>query len=281
MNSVSKQALRCAAGSIALILSAGPALAQFSPRDGYAPDGSYRVQVELTPYLWLPATSGTASIGGEFRGRDFSFHSGPPSVADLAHSLHGAILGDGLVRYGPWSFELDTQWISAFHSSTFQLTAAGPGGSVKDTAKLFRIAPGLGYQVYSGAVAGIPTTIDARAGFSVFSWDVTAKIEQSPLSGVDASNSFVQPWAGFRADFYPWRDWRFELGGMAEGFGVDGGVWGWGASALVSYSILKWLDVTGGIRALASLGRGNQSGAIKRSLDITAYGPVVGFGFRF
>ncbi len=37
----------------------------FSPRDGYAADGSYRVQIELTPYAWgteqttrtlLPAT---------------------------------------------------------------------------------------------------------------------------------------------------------------------------------------------------------------------------------
>ena len=37
---------------------------------------------------------------------------------------------------------------------------------------------------------------------------------------------------------------------MAEGFGVNGGVWGWGASALVSYSITRWLDVTGGFRAL-------------------------------
>ena len=52
---------------------------------------------------------------------------------------------------------------------------------------------------------------------------------------------------------------------MAEGFGVNGGVWGWGASALVSYSITRWLDVTGGFRALDSKGRGNGSGPFKRS----------------
>ena len=67
----------------------------------------------------------------------------------------------------------------------------------------------------------------------------------------------------------------FELAAIAEGFGVNGGVWGWGASALVSYSITSWLDVTGGIRALSSRDRRNGS------LDITAYGPVLGFGFRF
>jgi hypothetical protein len=271
---------RAVAGGMLVVLAAVPAHAQFSPRDGYAPDGSYRVQVELTPYLWLPAVSGTARIGAAFA-KDVSFGSGPPSIADLAHSLHGAVVGDGLLRYGPWSAELDLQWLDAFHKSAVQVLAAGPGGTLKDTVTLFRIAPGLGYQVYSGELAGIPTTVDARAGFSVLSWDVTAKVEGSPFPGADVSHSFAQPWAGFRADFYPGTNWRLELGAMAEGFGVDGGVWGWGASALVSYSVTSWLDVTGGIRALSSTGRGNGSGALRRSIDFTAYGPVIGFGFRF
>lgn len=261
-------------------LSATQAHAQFSARDGYAEDGGYRVQVELTPYLWLPATSGTIRIGGNL-GRDFGFDSGPPTIADLAHSLHGAFVGFGLLRYGPWSVELDTQWIDAFHKSSVQVTANGPGGTLKDDFKVFRIAPGLGYQVYSGEIGGVPITVDGRAGFSVFAWDVSAKIEESPLSGTSASDSFAQPWAGFRVEFYPWTDWRFELGAIGEGFGVAGGVWGWGASALASYSINSWLDVTGGFRALASYGRGNSSGTIKRSIDVTAYGPLLGFGVRF
>ena len=66
------------------------------------------MQVELTPYIWLPAVSGTIRVGGTV-GRDFSFDSGPSTPADLAHSLHGAIVGYGLVRYGPWSVELDLQ----------------------------------------------------------------------------------------------------------------------------------------------------------------------------
>src|SRR5437763_887537 len=83
----------------------------------------------------------------------------------------------------------------------------------------------VGYAVCSGQLAGIPTTVDALVGFSGLSWDVSAKIEGLPFSGVSISHSFAQPWTGFRADFYPWRDWRLELGAMAEGFGVDGGVW--------------------------------------------------------
>ena len=202
-------------------------------------------------------------------------------MADLAHSLHGALIAYGLLRYGPWSAELDFQWIDVFHKSTIQATATGPGGTVKDTVSLVRVAPGLGYQVYSGALAGIPTTFDARAGLAVLTWDFSAKIEELPFSRVDVSDTFVQPWAGFRADFYPWTNWRFEVSALAQGFGVNGGSWGWGASALVSYSITRWLDVTGGFRALNSKGRGNGSGPFRRSIDVTAYGPVLGFGIRF
>jgi len=177
---------------VLMVLEVNPTLAQFSARDGYAPDGSYRAQAELAPYLWLPATTGTVQIGNF--GRNFNFDSGPPTPADLAHSLHGALVAFGLVRYGPWSGELDFQWIDAFHKTTVQPIAAGPSGTIKDSATLIRVAPGLGYQVFSGNPAGIPTTIDARVGFSVLTWSVSAKIEELPFSGADVSQSFVQPW---------------------------------------------------------------------------------------
>jgi hypothetical protein len=36
-------------------LVSGPVTAQFfSNKDGYTADGTYRVQVELSPYVWLP-----------------------------------------------------------------------------------------------------------------------------------------------------------------------------------------------------------------------------------
>jgi len=251
-----------------------------SAKDGFSDDGTYRVQVELTPYLWLPATSGSLKVGGN-SSRGFDFDSGPPTLADLAHSLHGAFIGFGLLRYGPWSVELDTQWIDAFHKTSVPLGASPLTATLKDKVQVFRIAPGFGYQAYSGAVANIPATVDVRAGLSVFSWRATARIEESPLSGIGGNETFAQPWLGFRADFYPWQSWRLELGAMGEGFGVDGGVWGWGASALVTYSVNRWLDITGGFRAIASRGRGRGSGPLDRSIDITAYGPLLGVGVRF
>jgi hypothetical protein len=47
----SRAARRFALICLGLALSSGPAWAQISANDGYAPDGSYRLQVEITPYL--------------------------------------------------------------------------------------------------------------------------------------------------------------------------------------------------------------------------------------
>lgn len=262
------------------VASFRPAVAQLSPQDGYTSDGRYRVQTEILSYLWLPATSGSVSFDAGNRSRSVDFDSGPPSPSDLAHSLHNAALAEGLLRYGPFSAELGLNWVFGFNTSAFQLTRLGTSGSASESVKLFSAAPGFGYQVYSGQVGDVPLTVDARAGFSVLSWKATSKFARSPLDGLDVSHTFVQPWIGFRASIYPWKDWRFELAATGDGFSVDGGVWGWSASALASYSMTSWLDVTGGFRALATDGRNNGS-TVMRSLDLTAYGPVVGLGVRF
>src|SRR3978361_1090610 len=98
-------AATCAATMLCLAgLAATPARAQFfSNKDGYAPDGNYRVQVELAPYLWLPATSGSVRFARPDVSNRLSgdFGTGVPTASQLSDSLHGAFMGAGLVRYGP------------------------------------------------------------------------------------------------------------------------------------------------------------------------------------
>ena len=279
-----RDALRVLAvlAGLAVLLHARPARAQVSARDGYAPDGSYRVQVEVTPYAWLPATSTNFTLGPR-GGIIGSAGSGVPTAAQLANSLHGAFMAYGLLRYGPWSGELDVDWVSASQGKT----ATGPLGNtlhLSTSATLVRVAPGFGYQVLSGGVAGMPATLDARAGFAWFHWSAAIGSLEDPLGGVSDGGSFVQPWLGMRASVYPAPLWRVELSALGQGFGVGGGSWGWGASLLVSYSVTKWLDLTGGFRALSSSRVDNNAGPFgrgRRSIDITAYGPVVGVGLRF
>jgi len=276
--------LASAAGAVLafLTLTNAPARAQLSANDGYAADGSYHLQFELTPYLWLPATNTNFSLGPQ-GGISGNVNTGVPTAAQLRNSLHGAFMGFGLVRYGPWSGELDIDWVDASTGKT----AIGPRGNalhLSTSASLVRVAPGFGYEVARGAIAGIPATLDARAGFSWLHSSSSIGSLEEPLGGGSDSASFVQPWLGTRATFFPSSRWRVELGALVQGFGVSGGSWGWGASFLVSYAVTDWMVVTGGIRALKTERIEDNVGPLgsgKRSFDLVAYGPLLGVGFRF
>ena len=273
--------------AIALFFSAKSAQAQyFTNHDGYTDDGQYRVQVELSPYLWLPATSGSIGFAHPAVADRISggFGSSVPSLSSLASSLHFSFMGDSLLRYGPYSAEVDLQYVSAFGSKTLSTTPDGGLNRVHLNASYVRIAPGFGYQVYSGDVFSIPTSIDARVGFAYFANWTKLQGEGNLTGEIGTSGNFIQPWLGTRIDFIPAPSWRIELTAMVQGMGVDNGSWGWGASAILSYAVTSWFDVDAGYRAINSERNqdgGRAAGTAKRSLDLTAYGPVIGVSLRF
>ena len=264
-----------------LLCIAGPARAQSSANDGYAPDGSYRLNVELSPYLWLPATNTGVTLGPR-GGISGNISTGVPSISQLVDTLHGAFLGFGLVRYGPWSGELNVQWVTAGAGKA----VIGPRGTQVQThtdASLFRISPGFGYEVARGSIGGIPATLDARAGFSWFHWSSTINTAGFP-QGLSGDGSFVQPWLGVRARLFPAPRWRLELDAAGQGFGVGGGSWGWVTSLMVSYAVTDWIALTAGASAVKTSrieDNTNPRGTGRRTFDILAYGPVFGVTFRF
>lgn len=269
---------------LALGFACAPARADmFSPREGYAADGSYRVQIELTPYLWLPATHTNFTLGPH-GGVSGSTSTGIPTAQQLANALHGAFMGYGLMRYGPWSAELDIDWVSLSGDKSTASRALGQTVTLNASASMVRVAPGFGYEALSGDVGGIPVTVDARAGFAVLAWSTSVSSERDLLGSADDSGTFVQPWLGTRVSIYPSRRWRIELAGMVQGFGVGGGAWGWGASAMVSYAVNDWFVITGGFNALRNARSEETTRSFlpaTRSIDMIAYGPVLGVGFRF
>jgi hypothetical protein len=274
---------RSSCSTLAIVLTAlvwsSSAQAQFSARDGYTTDGQYRVQTELMPYVWLPATSGTAHLGPPNAGRTVSINAGVPTTSQLSSVLDAAFMGAGLVRYGPFSVELDMQWVNA--STSHDRPVPGSLATIRtdEAASLFRIAPGLGLQVVASDIGGVPVSLDARVGFSYNTAGASADPSRLALRGFSHNSSFVQPWVGLRFDVYPSPAWRIELGGLAQGFGFDGGSWGWGASAIVSYLVTDWLDLSLGFRALNTQRFGGRDE--QRSLNLTEYGPLIGMGFRF
>lgn len=263
------------------ITSAGPARAQlFSNRDGYSPDGSYRIQVELTPYLWLPALNATIGLNRP-PGTDISINRPRVTVSNLVDSLNGAFVGDGLVRYGPWSAELDVDWISAHQTKTFPALVNVPQARLEASDSVVYVSPGIGYQIIPN-FAPNNVSFDVRAGISYFATSASVSFAESRFGGASVSYDFVQPWLGFRADYYPSPHWRIELASAITGLGVDGGVWGWNARLGASYLITRWLDV--GL-AFAALGTDRsiqvRPDGSSRELNLVAYGPVLAVGFRF
>ncbi len=274
-----------AAGLAALLVAflAWPAQAGVSPQDGYGPDGSYQTHVELDFYGWLPGTSGNVALG---RGADVSVSQGIPTVSELANVLTGAFMGTGRVRYGPWSGVLDIEYIGL--SQTTGLTAIRPGvtRSLTIDSSMTRIAPGIGYQVFNQALGTIPATLDAQAGFAWFGTSTTLNLDSvgpfgtARTTSVSGSGGLVQPWMGLRGAIYPGPRWRLELGVLVQGFGVDGGIWGWGSEFAVTWAATKWLNLYAGFRALSSGQNYGGEGEI-RSIRLIEYGPLLGIGFTF
>jgi hypothetical protein len=256
--------------------------AEVSAQDGFGANGTYQWNFELDPYLWLPAANASFTAG---RNDQFNADvtSGVPSASQLAQSLHGAFMGAAITRYGPFSGELDFQWVDGAQGKTVGPDRFGRSAHLSTSASYVRVAPGFGYEVFNGALGGLPVTVDARAGFAWFSWSATVSSEFDPV-GVSPSGSFVQPWLGFRASLYPADRWRVMLDALGQGFGVSGGSWGWGTSLIATYSFNSWFDGSFGFRALNSSRYDSNAGPFntgQRSFDFTAYGPVVGIGFRF
>jgi len=274
---------KLAALTAILLAGALPAHAAVSPKDGYTEDGGYRVNVELTLYGWLPAESGNVKLGN---GASASIGAGMPTASQLENNLTGAFMGDARLRYGPWSAEVNIDYVGVTANKNLPPDVLGIARAVNMTTNLTRVAPGVGYQVFNGDLGALPTTVDARAGFAWFQTNATLDLDRFLPSGrtrtasVSDTISFVQPWLGARVDFYPSPRWRLELSAQGQGFGMDGGSWGWGATASATWAATSWLNLLGGFAALNNTGYADNSRMI-HSVSITSYGPFVGLSFTF
>jgi hypothetical protein len=267
----------------AILIASSIAHAGVSVDDGFGPDGLPQQHFELDPYVWLPAMGARIFLGN---GASVDIRQGVPSPSDLVSKLNGAFLGFGLARYGAFSAELDVNYVSATETKNLGGNILTLSRSLKLDTSLFRISPGFGYEVFRGDVGTVPATLDARVGFSYTDPSAMLTFTRTDLAGVTnqfgagGGGGFVQPWLGGRVAIYPWPRWRFSLDAAAQGFGVDGGSWGWQVGAYVTWAANSWLNLIAGYRALNTERIGDSTQAI-RTLDITAYGPVLAVGFSF
>ncbi|PPQ27860.1 hypothetical protein [Rhodopila globiformis] len=280
---LSRPPARAACVAVFLLLGLLPARAEVSPQDGYTKDGAPQIHIELAPYLWLPASNAQVTLGN---GATAAASAGVPSLSQLANVLTGAFMGVGVLRYGPWSGELNIDYVGASQNKGLPPDVLGRPRSLTIDVSTVRVAPGIGYQVFNGFVGGIPATLDGRVGFAWFSASSTLDLDRIGLLGrervigISQSGDFTQPWLGLRGAIYPSPRWRFMLEAQGQGFGVSGGSWGWQVSAIGTWAATSWLNLNAGFMALHESGNLDASRAVK-AFNATLYGPVLSVSFTF
>jgi hypothetical protein len=268
--------------ALSLASLAREAAAQDFSHDGYTPDGAYQLNVEVDPFGFLPHAAASASGLGP-RGR--AGLSGSIGPWQIVESLKGALFATGVVRYGPYSAELNIDWVDLSQGKSIAVPRLGTSVHLSGSASAVLVSPGIGYQVYRGAIALAPISVDVRAGFNYFSWSASASTAADVLGGVGGSGDKVTPWIGVRADLFPMPNWRVRFAGDISGLGTNNDNWGWTTSLTLTYLVNNWFDVSIGMTALGTAGVGDHVNLIgnthQRSLHTVQYGPVIGVGFRF
>lgn len=138
-----------------------------------------------------------ARIGLRRSAFDPSVSTGVPSLAKVLSLLNMAFIGNGLVRYGPYSAELDIQYVSASQKHGIAVGPNGRQATLESDVSMVHLAPGIGYQVLPTG-PGSTVTLDARAGFQFMSVDASSGFANSPFGGVSRNISYAGPWLGLR-----------------------------------------------------------------------------------
>lgn len=172
---------RRAVAALGLLLgSATSGEAAVSPQDGFSPIGAPEWHFNIAPYLWLPSTSAEIVLGN---GAQVDIDKGAPTLSELFNVLQGAFLGASLVRYGRWSGALDIQYISVSQNTGLPALIPGVTRNLDLDVSLVRVAPGIGYQLYNGAMGSSPATLDGRVGFSWLQTSESLKLSQAGPAG--------------------------------------------------------------------------------------------------
>ena len=226
-------------------------------------DGSQGTAVEFTvaPYLLFPTMSGNMTV----RGRDLEVDLGP---SEIFENLELGLMGYFEVRKGPWAFAFDGLYMDLAKSAQLD-TILGPVGAT------------LGLQQGMYEFTGIRTVAPwADMVFGVRINNISGSFETVllQLTG-DSSATWVDPFVGVRLFVPETGNWfagvRVDIGG----FGV-GSSFAWQIYPTVGYNFVDWFTLAGGFRFLDMNYETGEASELF-VYDMSIYGPVVGFVFRF
>jgi hypothetical protein len=225
------------------------------------PDSPWRFRI--TPYAWLPGTSGSVGAG------PLSADAGVSSSKLISKLQIGAML-DVEVDYERWSLEND-------------LVYARLVSSTNDTRPFFDELKTSAYQLFWTSYLGYrvietkPFTMDLQAGFRLISLGLDGELTPGLLPARSRSwtRTWVDPVIGLRTRTYL-THWIFvPIRGDIGGFGANSELT-WQALAGVGFQTSRWFAVIVGYRAIGY--KYDQAGF---RYDVNSFGPIVGLNFEF
>jgi hypothetical protein len=276
VNRKTLNAMLLATAALCASAALSPAIAAdegFSSQEGFTANGTPEWRFELAPYLWLPTTSVNLNLGA------LPDKSASIPVGNILSHFTGGFMGEGIARYGNWAGEMNLFWISVGKNKDFTIPDSdGDTANVRLHSGMFAISPGIDYRIdHSDKLA-----LDARVGFTYFTANASAHLQDSPGSGVSRSADFAQPWIGERLSYFPSPKWRLVNTLALTGLGADGGRMGWNGTIAASYLVNSWFDLSVGYRAVQTY-KSQPDGPMGQNLSVNIldYGPVLSGGFRF
>jgi hypothetical protein len=230
------------------------------------PNDSPRLEILVTPYLWLPWTSvGVRPVSPNLAGRSVTI--GPGDL--ITHLDWVPFMGEAEIRMGPWA--LVTDYIHAPVTSGIStrgiLFGSGRSGVSTNTGTAMIL-----YRIVSTPTQYLDVGAGARA------WGINTELSLSqgqllPAVNVTGGQTWGDVLAGARYHY----NLGHGFGATAYGdIGAGRAKIDWQAVGTVDYQIAHWPTLHAGFRSLNF----NYQGAFAR-FPVNMYGPFVAATFRF
>ena len=247
-------------------------------------DTSDMWQFELTPYLWLPTTSGTSTVDGT----DTDIHAPFKDVLDNFDVI--GLMGRFEAYKGDWLLVFDGMYMDI--KGDFVVVTEDPSLpplNIQPEIKLTILDFGAGYKIYEDSLGKQQDTprmplvrLYAMAGarYAYLKQELTIHTIPPTVPTVKGgSKNWFEPFIGARFDWQTSEKLTFLLRGDIGGFGVGSDLT-WNALAGLDYQPWKVASFKIGYR-VQGIDYETGSGDDRFGLDTTMYGPIIGVTFHF
>ncbi len=220
----------------------------------------------LTPYAWLSSLNGNVEAGGVTASVD-------AGISELIKKLNWITEFHLEAEKKDYGFYVDPIFVK-FSSAA---SAGDVSGSVGFRQWLVEFAGTFRLLERPNLPSGRPSSLKALVGGRF--WDLQSTVSTSDGRYGSRTRQWVDPIVGLRGTLEISRQWTFVAQGDIGGFGAAS-EFTWSFAPVFVYHLSNAGSIVAGYRVLG-VDNTSGSGASQSTLDVTYYGPVLGYSFGF